>query len=73
MRGCISIYERNPAVSVLEGQTKLDAIASSRMNWQEPDDVPTEQLNRILWRNAAGTQYPFWKRHAAALQMPVAR
>lgn len=69
----LSIYERNPAVSVLEGQTKLDAIASSRMNWQEPDDVPTEQLNRILWRNAAGTQYPFWKRHAAALQMPVAR
>jgi hypothetical protein len=68
-----SIYERNPAVSALQGQTKSDAIASSKMNWQEPDDVPTEQLNRILWRNAAGTQYPFWKRHSAALQMPAIR
>jgi hypothetical protein len=31
------------------------------MDWQEPDDVPTEQLNKILWRNSVGTQYPIWK------------
>jgi YVTN family beta-propeller protein len=68
-----SIYELNPELNTLEGQNRSDAIASSRMNWQEPDDVPTEKLNQILWRNAAGTQYPSWKRHSAALQMPAAR
>jgi YVTN family beta-propeller protein len=68
-----SINERNPAVSALEGQTKSDAIASSNMNWKEPDDVPTEQLNRILWRNAMHTQYPSWKQHSAALQIPAAQ
>ncbi len=68
-----SIYEVNPELNALEGQNKLDAIASSRMNWREPDDVPTEQLNQILWRNAMNTAYPFWKRRSAALQMPAPR
>jgi YVTN family beta-propeller protein len=68
-----SIYELNPELNSLEGQNKSDAIASSKMNWQEPDAVPTEQLNQILWRNAMGTQYPSWKRHSALFQMPVAR
>ena len=68
-----SIYELNPAASALRGQQKLDAIASSKMNWQEPDDVPTEQLNRILWRNAMHSEYPAWKRHSAAFQIPAAR
>ena len=68
-----SIYEINPDSNALQGQDKLDAIASSRMNWREPDDVPTERLNQILWRNAMGTKYPSWKRHSAALQMPTVR
>jgi YVTN family beta-propeller protein len=60
-----SIYELNPALNALQGQKKLDAIASSKMDWQEPDDVPTEQLNRILWRNAMGTEFPIWKKGSA--------
>jgi YVTN family beta-propeller protein len=68
-----SIYERNPDLNALDGQNRLDAIASSKMNWQEPDDVPTEQLNRILWRNAVGTRYPSWKRHSAVFQTPTAQ
>jgi YVTN family beta-propeller protein len=68
-----SIYELNPEAAALKGQQKLDAIASSKMNWQEPDDVPTEQLNRILWRNAMHTEYPAWRRHSAAFQIPAAR
>lgn len=60
-----SIYELNPSLNALEGQKKLDAIASSKMDWHEPDDVPTEQLNRILWRNAMGTEYPIWKQGSA--------
>jgi hypothetical protein len=63
-----SIYERNPDLNALNGQQKIDAIASSRMNWKEPDDVPTEQLNAILWRNSNGTEYPVWKKHSAAFQ-----
>ena len=65
-----SIFERNPDVKELAGQRKADAIASSKMNWQEPDDVPTEQLDRILWRNAMGTQaqYPVWKQHSGVFQ-----
>ncbi len=61
-----SIYELNPELSELEGQKKSDAIASGKMNWHDPDDVPTEQLNEILWRNARGTQYPSWKQGSAA-------
>jgi YVTN family beta-propeller protein len=62
-----SIYELNPNLNALTGQNKLDAIASSKMNWQQPDDIPTEKLNRILWRNAMGTEYPIWKQGSAAL------
>lgn len=68
-----SIYETNPALSSLEGQNKLDAIASARMDWHEPDDVPPEQLNPILWRNAMNTEFPSWKRHSAVFQIPAAR
>jgi hypothetical protein len=56
-----SIYELNPGPNALVGQKRLDAIASSKMDWQEPDEVPTEKLNRILWRNAMGTESPIWK------------
>ncbi len=35
------------------------AIASANMNWSEPDDVPSDQLNRILWRRERGeVPYP---------------
>jgi YVTN family beta-propeller protein len=68
-----SIYERNPEANALSGQSKEDAIASSKMNWQEPDDVPTEQLNRILWRNANGTEYPAWKRGSVVFQSGAAQ
>jgi YVTN family beta-propeller protein len=63
-----SIYERNPEANALQGQARTDALASGRMNWKEPDDVPTEQLNQILWRNAMNATYPEWKRHSAAFK-----
>jgi YVTN family beta-propeller protein len=68
-----SIYETNPDVNALDGQNKLDAIVSARMDWHEPDDVPSEQLNQILWRNAMNTDFPSWKRHSVAFQMPAAQ
>ena len=63
-----SIYELNPDANALTGQIKLDAIASSKMNWQEPDDVPTDKLNRILWRSAGGGAYPIEKQGTGAFQ-----
>jgi hypothetical protein len=63
-----SIYELNPELGALIGQSKADAIASSKMNWVEPDDVPTEQLNQILWHNAMDSQYPSWKRGSTIFQ-----
>ena len=40
------------------------ALASSRMNFREPDAAPSEALNRLLWRDARGwgTKYPEVKR-----------
>jgi YVTN family beta-propeller protein len=63
-----SIYELNPQLDALKGQDKADAIASKKMDWREPDDVPTEKLNGILWRNAMHTNYPLWKRNSAVFQ-----
>jgi len=45
------LFAINPPVASLRGQARLDAIASSRMNWVEPDQAPAAQLTAILWRN----------------------
>jgi hypothetical protein len=63
-----SIYELNPSANALVGQKRLDAIASSKMDWQEPDDVPTQELNRILWRDVRDTDYPIWKKGSAVFR-----
>jgi hypothetical protein len=68
----ISLTDTNPELKTLQGQTRRDAIASRRMNWREPDDVPSDVLNRILWRHAKGlaTAYP-GVREAAFLPVRV--
>jgi len=38
----------------LKGPAKTAALASMRMNFLIPDDVPTKKLNRILWHDAKG-------------------
>jgi hypothetical protein len=48
----------NPPASALTGQARKDAIASSRMDWRELDDVPSQKLNRILWAAAKGHGLP---------------
>lgn len=69
-----SIYVINPPASALTGQAKADALASAAMNWSVPDDVPTEKLNAILWRNATGgTAYPIWKQGSAAFEPAPAK
>ncbi len=63
-----SLYEINQQLGSITGpraaERRRAAIASSRMNFREPDAAPTERLNRILWHDARGwdTPYPVIKR-----------
>ncbi|HEY0263494.1 MAG TPA: alkaline phosphatase family protein [Granulicella sp.] len=56
-----SLYELNPPLQSLAGQARKDAEASMHMNFVIPDAAPTEKLNRILWRDARGTNSPYPK------------
>ena len=53
-----SIYEVNPPLAMLKGLAREAAIASMRMDFLEPDDVPTQTLNAILWHDAKGWNTP---------------
>jgi len=58
----------NVRVSAITGphaaERRRAAIASSRMNFRDPDAAPTERLNRILWHDVRGwdVAYPEVKR-----------
>lgn len=56
----IDLSEVNPRVEALRGQARRDAVASQKMDWKDPDEAPTAELNRILWRAAKGeaVRYP---------------
>jgi YVTN family beta-propeller protein len=63
-----SIYETNRAVGAIRGphaaEQRRAALASSRMNFSEPDAAPSDRLNRILWHDARGwgSRFPGVKR-----------
>ncbi len=50
----------NPPANSLKGQSRKDALASTRMDFSVPDAAPEQALNRILWRSAQGSskRYP---------------
>jgi YVTN family beta-propeller protein len=54
----VKLDELNPPLSTLNGKDRAAAQASARMNWNHVDDVPTSQLNAILWRDAKGNDIP---------------
>jgi len=58
-----SLYEVNQRVGSITGpraaERRRAAIASSRMNFRDPDAAPTERLNRILWHDARGWETPY--------------
>lgn len=58
-----SIYETNRAIGAIRGphaaEQRQAALASSRMNFSEPDAAPSDRLNRILWHDARGWGTPF--------------
>jgi len=54
-----SLFEVNPRVGVLKGSARKAAAASARMNFSVPDAAPSEVLNRILWNDAKGWNWPY--------------
>jgi YVTN family beta-propeller protein len=56
----IALDEMNPGLKALNGRQLWAARQSAAMNWREPDDVPSELLNRILWWDSKGydREYP---------------
>jgi len=51
-----------PAHAIAHPQLRADALASENMNFQQVDQAPEDELNRILWRAIRGpdTPYPEW-------------
>jgi YVTN family beta-propeller protein len=56
----VKLDEMNPGLKALNGRQLWAAKQSAAMNWREPDDVPSEVLNRILWWDSKGydKEYP---------------
>jgi hypothetical protein len=56
----VPLDEMNPGLKALSGRQLWAAKQSAAMNWREPDDVPSDVLNRILWWDSKGydKEYP---------------
>jgi hypothetical protein len=55
----IDMLETNPPLKALKGRQRWAALQSMAMNWSEPDDIPEQTLNRILWWEAKGWNTPY--------------
>jgi YVTN family beta-propeller protein len=55
-----SIDQVNPSLETLNGARRKAAVESMKMDFNVPDDVPSQTLNRILWHDARGwkASYP---------------
>ncbi len=57
------IYEKNVKLSAVTGPHAVErrraSLASSRMNFREPDAAPSDALNVILWHDARGWDVPY--------------
>jgi hypothetical protein len=61
----IPLNEMNPPIAALRGLQRDLAIASTKMDFSEPDAAPADLLNRVIWHSVKGynTPYPVnrWK------------
>jgi YVTN family beta-propeller protein len=57
----VQLDEFNPPLKALGGRKLWAAKQSLAMNWNEPDDINQEVLNRILWWDAKGYDRPYPK------------
>jgi hypothetical protein len=73
-----SIYETNQRLSAIRGphaaERRRASLASSRMDFAQPDAAPSDRLNRILWHDARGwgTPYPGVRRSLFLPPAPAA-
>lgn len=66
-----SIYQVNPSLDSLTGARRKAAVESMKMDFNVPDDVPSQTLNRILWHDARGWHVPYPEARQGAV-VPVA-
>ncbi len=55
----VALDEMNPPLKALSGRKLWAAKQSLGMNWSEPDDIPEQTLNRILWWDSKGYESPY--------------
>jgi len=55
----VELDEMNPPLKALAGRQLWAARQSLAMNWTQPDDIPQDTLNRILWWDAKGWNTPY--------------
>ena len=58
----VKFDEMNPPLKALAGKARWAAQQSLAMNWHDPDDVPSDLLNHILWWNSKGYDKPYPER-----------
>lgn len=58
----IAFDEMNPPLIALNGRQLQAAKQSLAMNWHDPDDIPSDVLNRILWWDSKGYNKDYPKR-----------
>jgi YVTN family beta-propeller protein len=58
----VQLDEMNPDVKALKGRQLWGAQRSLAMNWHQPDDIPSDILNRILWWDSMGYDKEYPKR-----------
>jgi hypothetical protein len=49
----------NPPLKALSGRQLWAAQQSLAMDWSEPDDIPADVLNQILWWDSKGYHIPY--------------
>jgi YVTN family beta-propeller protein len=55
----IPLNEMNPPVAALHGLQRQLAIASTKMDFSEPDAAPEDLLNRVIWHSVKGYNTPY--------------
>ena len=55
----VPLDEMNPPLAALRGYPRRLAEASLRMNFEEPDAAPEDDLNRAIWHSVKGFQAPY--------------
>jgi YVTN family beta-propeller protein len=55
----IALNEMNPAIRALRGLQRELALASMRMDFEDPDEAPEQLLNRVIWHSVKGYDRPY--------------